>query len=829
MATRSGGNRHRDPVGGASRPDRRLRRSILALAAALAAAALPTIAGASTGPGGATTSGAWATTAVTEVAPWVDGSGRLHGAWVDGPSFPTATPRSLQLSRLTAAGAPDESFGPGGRRSFAMETPPAVAPCDGVDPPGAVSITPSGEVLVGLYRSPLVDNACLDQPILERYSLDGVRLSRVDVGAPGQRWVGAGTDGLLALARLEVADDFHLIGSGGGVVASPSYAPLNAISLDQVPGGPLYLTTVGLFDGAVSVRRVTGASPGVVHTGTCGSGIGSGATSVRVLPSTGDTFAVACLQGTAYPPGSASTPGTLTIDHVGPSSWTRTLTEAFGTLGAGFAVGDGRVVVSGATCALGTCDGSADLARFDGTSAVAKGIETGAWDLQRVVPMGADGAGWTAFDTDGEFVAFATVDRGAFGGSSTPTAPAAPAKPTAVPASGQVTLSWSAPADGGSAITGYRIVPYRNGVAQAPIDVGTATSKAITGLTDGASYRFTVAARNSVGLGPASDLSDAVVPAGLPGAPRNVAAAAGNRSATVTWLPPASDGGSPITGYRVRAYADGAFLQDLTVGTATSTVVPDLKPGTIYRFEVIATNAIGDGPWSASSASITPPPAAFNSWNQMVDRQYRDLLDRPATAAEQSIWSNALAPGGQPSGTLPAWLRDTADNTGSVDPVIRLYSAYLDRTPDVGGLRYWIGRKRRGMRLTAISSNFATSSEFVRTYGSLSNRAFVELIYENVLDRGGDANGIAYWTRQLDLRRKTRGQVMVGFSESSEYIRLTASNVEVIALVTFLLGRAPTAEELDLGAQALAGGATIAELATEILDSDEYTARIGGL
>src|SRR5205085_12667200 len=40
---------------------------------------------------------------------------------------------------------------------------------------------------------------------------------------------------------------------------------------------------------------------------------------------------------------------------------------------------------------------------------------------------------------------------------------------------------------------------------------------------------------------------------GTPGAPQNVTATAGDGKVKVTWDPPASDGGSPITGYTVTA------------------------------------------------------------------------------------------------------------------------------------------------------------------------------------------------------------------------------------------------------------------------------------
>ena len=67
-------------------------------------------------------------------------------------------------------------------------------------------------------------------------------------------------------------------------------------------------------------------------------------------------------------------------------------------------------------------------------------------------------------------------------------------------------LTWTAPAsDGGNAITGYRVTPYIGSTAQTPILTGSAaTSYKVTGLANGTTFTFTVAAINGVGTGPDS-------------------------------------------------------------------------------------------------------------------------------------------------------------------------------------------------------------------------------------------------------------------------------------------------------------------------------------
>ena len=92
--------------------------------------------------------------------------------------------------------------------------------------------------------------------------------------------------------------------------------------------------------------------------------------------------------------------------------------------------------------------------------------------------------------------------------------PSAPSNVVAASRDAAAALSWTAPNDdGGSAIRSYTITPYINGVAQTPVSTGTnATSFKVTGLANGTSYTFTVAAQNGAGTGPASSQSNAIIP-----------------------------------------------------------------------------------------------------------------------------------------------------------------------------------------------------------------------------------------------------------------------------------------------------------------------------
>ena len=115
------------------------------------------------------------------------------------------------------------------------------------------------------------------------------------------------------------------------------------------------------------------------------------------------------------------------------------------------------------------------------------------------------------------------------------------------------------------------------------------------------------------------------------------------------------------------------------------------------------------------------------------------------------------------------FVADSADDLFDYDangPIARLYRAYFLRRPDAGGLAFWSGQR---MSLAAISEAFADSDEFASLYGTLSNQAFVERVYQNVMGREPDPGGRSFWTAQL-YEGMRRGSVMLNFSESPEFV-----------------------------------------------------------
>jgi len=128
-------------------------------------------------------------------------------------------------------------------------------------------------------------------------------------------------------------------------------------------------------------------------------------------------------------------------------------------------------------------------------------------------PYGGERSAWVTVSGSGSTL---TLPGGGTG-SGGPTAPAAPVIGTATAGSRSATITWAAPANGGSPITRYVITPYVGSVARTPVLVSAPALRAtVTGLTNGTAYSFTVAAQNAVGVGPASAHTKVVVPSSRP-------------------------------------------------------------------------------------------------------------------------------------------------------------------------------------------------------------------------------------------------------------------------------------------------------------------------
>lgn len=276
--------------------------------------------------------------------------------------------------------------------------------------------------------------------------------------------------------------------------------------------------------------------------------------------------------------------------------------------------------------------GSPNAETLTGTFTVPHVALNGLWSV-RVSASDAAGNSVTTTPSGGTF----TVQNGAA---------TAPEAPTYADVSrggpGELEVYWPASYNNGSTITAYNLMQSTDGggnwTAVTP-SAGTSTDVVVPGLDSTKSYVFRVSATNSVGTSGFSPMTDPLSPipasATTPSAPADVTATAGNGSATVSWGAPASNGGTPVTGYRVDISSNGGTSWSIAAtGLAGSPYTAvGLTNGTSYRFRVSALNAVGYSP-AAMSAVVTPqapvttPPAPV-------------VTPNPAAAANPSIAGTA--------------------------------------------------------------------------------------------------------------------------------------------------------------------------------------------
>jgi subtilisin family serine protease len=189
----------------------------------------------------------------------------------------------------------------------------------------------------------------------------------------------------------------------------------------------------------------------------------------------------------------------------------------------------------------------------------------------------------------------------------TPVAPSAPTGIAITPATGSLSVRFTAGAAGTNPITSYKY-SINGGTTWATRQTGTTASPlVITGLTNGNTYSVSIRSVSLAGDGIASTPVSATIPT-APAAPTiGTATANAGRTATVRWALE-SNGGSAITSHVVTAYLNGSgtAARSVTVNgaTAVSATVTGLTRGGSYTFKVLARNAIGSSALSLASNAV---------------------------------------------------------------------------------------------------------------------------------------------------------------------------------------------------------------------------------
>jgi titin len=184
------------------------------------------------------------------------------------------------------------------------------------------------------------------------------------------------------------------------------------------------------------------------------------------------------------------------------------------------------------------------------------------------------------------------------------TIPGAPAGLTATPGNEFVTLTWTAPSNNGGAAIDHYVV-YQDGVVLSINPTGL--TFAITGLLNGQSYNFTLAAHNPAGTGPTT-YAVAIPTKTVPSEPLNVSVSTIDSGIVLDWSAPSDNGGYPVSYSILRGTSAGteSMLANTSVNSYTDRAI---VLGTNYYYYVKAVNQLGSsipsketGPIYASTA-----------------------------------------------------------------------------------------------------------------------------------------------------------------------------------------------------------------------------------
>ncbi len=126
----------------------------------------------------------------------------------------------------------------------------------------------------------------------------------------------------------------------------------------------------------------------------------------------------------------------------------------------------------------------------------------------------------------------------------------------------------------------------------------------------------------------------------------------------------------------------------------------------------------------------------------------------------------------------------TSPNTGFG---YRIYQASFGRTPDEGGVRFWIGNldnfDQQGWsdyeKEQFLASQFIQSDEFRGLYGTNpSNFDYIDAMYQNVLFRLPDQAGYDFWVGGMVNDGLTREDILIAFTKSDENVNNNAVNLD---------------------------------------------------
>ncbi len=376
-------------------------------------------------------------------------------------------------------------------------------------------------------------------------------------------------------------------------------------------------------DGSTTTCNVSGLTGGTAYTFTVTAANSVGTSNLSAASA-------------SVTPAAATVPGSPAVASVTPANAQVTVTWTA-------PASNGGSVITGYT-ATAVQDASKHCATTGATNCIVTGLTNGNAYTFTVTATNAVGTG--AASTASPSVTPATV-------------PGAPVNIAGTPGNGQATVFWTTPSsNGGSAITGYAVTAFPNGATCASNTGNPVTPNCVVaGLSNGTAYTFTVIALNGMGSSAASAASLSLTPLTAPNAPASVTGTVGNGQATLSWTPPASNSGSPITRYTVTS----------SPGNGTCSTDGDVPPAFVSNKYSLAMGPMSFTATAKNSGRVTSLQYAGN-----------EVLNQDSSGTQSTNYGSTFWPSPQKYWTSTC---RTANNSGCFPPSIALdgntYSAAI--------------------------------------------------------------------------------------------------------------------------------------------------------
>jgi uncharacterized delta-60 repeat protein len=202
---------------------------------------------------------------------------------------------------------------------------------------------------------------------------------------------------------------------------------------------------------------------------------------------------------------------------------------------------------------------------------------------------------------------------------------------------------------------------------------------------------------------------------------------------------------------------------------------------------------------------------------RFVTQVYLDLLGRSAEPAGMAFFTGLLNQGTSRAEVVG---RIEGSQEYHTRVIQSLYGLYLGRAADPVGLSGWDAFLTRGGTAEQLAALLLGSDEYLSKHGG-NNTAFLQALYNDVLQRPIDATGAQGWGQAL-ANGTSRGAVAAAVLGSRE-----SDTLEVQDLYRHFLCRSADSSGLDAFTNALQQGVPNEQVLALIIASDEYFARLG--